>query len=84
MLVTQEFAKYTEEFFYCLDVSDNKLFTLPDCVTHLTALQTLDVSSNFISDINQQSLDAMTSLWRLQMHGNLLLNISSQVFTKKI
>ena len=65
-----------------LDVSDNKLFTLPDCVTHLTALQTLDVSSNFISDINQQSLDAMTSLWRLQMHGNLLLNISSQVFSK--
>ena len=64
-----------------LDVSDNKLFTLPACVRHLTRLQTLDVSNNFISDIGKQDLDPVANLWRLQMHGNLLLNISSQVFS---
>ena len=64
-----------------LDFSDNKLFSLPDGVKFLTNLQTLDVSNNFISDINKESLDAMSNLWRLQMHGNLLLNISSQLFS---
>ena len=64
-----------------LDISDNKLFSLPDGVRFLTNLQTLDVSNNFISDINKESLDAMSSLWRLQMHGNLLLNISDGLFS---
>ena len=64
-----------------LDLSDNKLFSLPAGVKYLTGLQTLDMSNNFISDISKESLDAMSSLWRLQMHGNLLLNISRQIFS---
>ena len=64
-----------------LDISNNKLFSLPAAVTSLTSLQTLDVSNNFISDISQEIISSMSGLWRLQMSGNILLNISEHLFT---
>lgn len=64
-----------------VDLSENKLFSLPESLKFLTNLQTLDVSSNFISDIKKHSLDSMSNLWRLQMHGNMVLNISHDLFS---
>ena len=59
-----------------LDLSGNKLFSLPASLASLPGLQTLDVSDNFLSDISAGALESLGSLWRLQARGNLLLNIS--------
>ena len=66
-----------------LDISDNQLMRLPESLKYLTNLQTLDIGGNYIQDITQEDspLSSMESLWRLQLHGNRIRNISHDVFT---
>jgi len=65
-----------------LDISDNQLMSLPDTLKYLHNLQTLDIGGNYIQEIGADSpLSSMSGLWRLQLHGNRIRNISHDVFT---
>ena len=59
-----------------LDLSHNQLSALPVALQHLTALQTLDISNNAVSEIHQDTIGHLASLWRLQLNGNKLEAIS--------
>ena len=65
-----------------LDISDNKLMEIPVSFKYLHNLQTLDIGGNLIQDIAENSpLSGMENLWRLQMNGNQIRNVSHDVFT---
>ena len=59
-----------------LDISHNRLATVPESLKYLISLQTLDIGANFITAFDESPLARMESLWRLQMPANLLRNIS--------
>ena len=63
-----------------LDLSRNKLDSLPKALKSLASLQTLDVSENLVRDADQDTLGLLISLWRLQMNGNLLTHIPKGTF----
>jgi len=67
-----------------LDLSDNKLTEVPDSLKYLTQLQTLDLGNNFVSDISDSSFLAMDHLWRLQLNGNLLDNVTHDILSKLV
>ena len=69
-----------------LDLSSNQLTAVPDSLKYLTNLQTLDLGENGISSISGEPglpgvFTGMTGLWRLQLHGNSISNISHAVFS---
>ena len=70
-----------------LDISDNQLMEVPHSLKYLHNLQTLDIGGNYIRDIAagdagaESPLASMESLWRLQLPGNRIQNISHDVFT---
>ena len=70
-----------------LDISDNQLMEVPHSLKYLHNLQTLDIGGNYIRDIAagdagaESPLASMGSLWRLQLPGNRIQNISHDVFT---
>ena len=63
-----------------LDLSKNRLNSLPKALKSLVRLQTLDISENFVTDIDQDTIGLLASLWRLQMNGNLLTRIPEGTF----
>ena len=65
-----------------LDISDNQLMSLPESLKYLDNLQSLDVGNNYISQVeNDSPFSSMSGLWRLQIHGNRIRNISHDVFS---
>ena len=65
-----------------LDLSHNRLATTPAAISALRQLQTLDLSENMIADISEAPFLAMKHLWRLQLNGNLLSNITVGLFSQ--
>ena len=48
-----------------LDLSDNKLAGLPKALKSLSGLQTLDISNNLVTNLDEDTLSQLPSLWRL-------------------
>ena len=48
-----------------LDLSKNRLSSLPKALKSLVSLQTLDISENSVTDIDQDTIGLLASLWRL-------------------
>ena len=65
-----------------LDLSRNQMYKIPDALSSLNKLQTLDLGWNQISSL--QSLDNMEQLWRLQIPNNLISEIPAEFFTKLV
>ena len=63
-----------------LDLSHNRLSSLPTTLRHLTRLQTLDLSHNLVSDLSNSPLSGMAALWRLQMAGNQISRVPPDFF----
>ena len=65
-----------------LDISDNQLMDIPESLKYLTNLQSLDIGNNYIGQVSSDSpFSSMEGLWRLQIHGNRIMNISHDVFS---
>lgn len=65
-----------------LDLSRNQMYKIPDALSSLNKLQTLDLGWNQISSLH--SLDNMEQLWRLQIPNNLIAEIPAEFFTKLV
>ena len=63
-----------------LDLSHNRLSSLPTTLRHLTRLQTLDLSHNLVSNLSNSPLSGMAALWRLQMAGNQISRVPPDFF----
>ena len=63
-----------------LDLSRNRLTSTPAAIASLHQLQTLDLSENTIESISEAPFLKMKHLWRLQLNGNLLSNITVGLF----
>lgn len=64
-----------------LDLSQNKLNELPDCVFEpLSTLRNLDLSSNQITHISQESFTGLELLERLYLHSNAIKSIHPSAF----
>jgi len=65
-----------------LDLSNNRLGTTPAAISALRQLQTLDLSENMIGSIADAPFLKMKQLWRLQLNGNLLSNVTVGLFSQ--
>ena len=65
-----------------LDLSHNKLRQSPGALKSLTKLQTLDLSFNGLEDLTDASFLELSTLWRLQLNGNSISNISKSLLTQ--
>ena len=65
-----------------LDLSDNKLRQSPGALKSLTKLQTLDLSFNGLDDLSNASFLNLSTLWRLQLNGNNLKNITKSLLAQ--
>lgn len=64
-----------------LDLSQNKLKELPDCVFEpLSSLRNLDLSSNQLTHISQESFAGLELLERLYLHSNTIKSIQPAAF----
>jgi len=65
-----------------LDLSKNRLSSTPSAIAALQQLQTLDLSENSIASIADAPFLKMKQLWRLQLNGNQLSNITVGLFSQ--
>ena len=65
-----------------LDLSRNRLSSTPSAIASLHQLQTLDLSENMIDNIAEAPFLKMKHLWRLQLNGNQLSNITVGLFSQ--
>ena len=65
-----------------LDLSSNKLWELPTAISGLINLQTIDLSQNQISRLDTRTMEKLTSLWRLQIHHNLIAIVPEGFFSR--
>ena len=58
-----------------LDLSRNRLLAIPQTLRFLRNLKSIDLSGNYISDL--ESSPNLPQLWRLNLSGNKIVNVSS-------
>jgi len=64
-----------------LDLSGNQLTEVPSALSELPHLQTLDLSRNAISALDDEApIVGAKHLWRLQLAGNRLTNVTAGMF----
>ena len=63
-----------------LDLSRNNMAALPAGLQNLTSLQTVDLSANRITHLESAVVERLSSLWRLQIHDNLMADIPEAFF----
>lgn len=62
-----------------LDLSKNNFQSAPSSLLHLDSLQTLDLSENMLKSIENASFLQLKQLWRVQLHGNRITNITEDL-----
>jgi len=63
-----------------LDLSKNRFQSAPSSLKHLKLLQTLDLSENMLDSVESAAFLNLQQLWRIQLHGNRIRNVTENQF----